>query len=243
MTYSIPISDLPATERPRERLAAQGPSSLSNSELLAILLGSGQGKGKLSAVGLGHIILKTLGTYHQDPLTGLRDTTIEELTQIHGVGFAKATSILAAVELGKRIAQSRPLERTIVDSPSVAAAAMGEYLMWQAQERLVVLLLDGRNGLIATQLVTIGSATETLAPPREIFQSAVRQGAVQIVVGHNHPSGSLSPSDDDIELTRRLLIGAQVLEIPLVDHLILGRGDHVSLRKLTDLWLEIPQGE
>lgn len=243
MTYSIPISSLPATERPRERLASQGASSLSNAELLAILLGSGQGKGKLSAVGLGQLILKTLETYHQEPLSVLRTISIEELMQIHGVGLAKATSILAAVELGKRIAQIRPLERTVVDSPDVAAAAMAEHLMWQAQERFVVLLLDTRNGLIGNQLVTIGSATETLAPPREIFQAAVRQGAVKLVVGHNHPSGNLSPSAEDIELTRRLLYGAQVLEIPLVDHLILGQGDHVSLRKLTGLWEEFPQGD
>lgn len=243
MTYSIPISRLPTTERPRERLVAQGASSLSNAELLAILLRSGQGKGKLSAVGLGHLILKTLEGYHQDPLTALRDISIEELTQIHGVGSVKATVILAAVELGKRMAQVRPLERMIVDSPNAAAVALGEYLMWQSQERFAVLLLDARNGLISTQLVTIGSATETLAPPREIFQAAIRQGAVRVVVGHNHPSGNLSPSPEDIELTRQLLCGAQVLEIPLVDHLILGQGESISLRKLTSLWEEIPQGD
>ncbi len=243
MTYSIPISSLPATERPRERLVNQGPASLSNAELLAILLGSGQGKGKLSAVGLGQLILRKLEIDHQDSLVALRDISIEELMQIHGVGQAKATSIMAAVELGKRIAQVRPMERMIVDKPQVAAAAMGEYLMWKPQERFVVLLLDSRNGLISTQLVTIGSATETLAPPREIFQSAVRQGAVKIVVGHNHPSGDLSPSGEDLELTRRLLYVAQVLEIPLVDHLILGQGNHVSLRKLTELWQEFPQGD
>ena len=131
MTYSLRIADLPSNERPRERLIASGPKSLSTAELIAILLGTGQGKGKLSAVGLGQYILNQLSQYERDPLSILRNITVKELTQIHGIGTAKATTILAAIELGKRVFQSRPPELAVVDSPQAAADALSQDLMWQ----------------------------------------------------------------------------------------------------------------
>ncbi|MGB3203496.1 MAG: JAB domain-containing protein, partial [Crinalium sp.] len=103
------------------------------------------------------------------------------------------------------------------------------------------LLLDVKNKLIGTQVITIGTATETLAPPREIFREVLRQGATKVIVAHNHPSGNLEPSNEDISLTRQLLTGAQFLGIPLLDHLILGNGDYLSLRQTTTLWDEYPQ--
>lgn len=124
MTYSLRIADLPTSERPRERLMAGGPKSLATAELIAILLGTGQGKGKLSAVGLGQYILNQLSLHQRDPLAVLRSISVQELTQIHGIGPAKATSILAAVELGKRVFQSRPPEMAVVDSPQSAADAL-----------------------------------------------------------------------------------------------------------------------
>lgn len=240
MTYNPRILDLPATERPRERLAAFGSRSLSNAELLAILLGTGQGPGKLSAVGLGQLILQTLGGDRQDPLAVLRDTSLAELTQIHGVGTAKATTILAAVELGKRILQTRPLDRAVIDSPAAAAAALSQDLMWQPQERFALLLLDPKNRLLATQVLTIGSETQSLAPPRDIFREIIRQGAAGCIIAHNHPSGDLTPSPEDLDLTRHLLMGAQFLDLPLLDHLIVGYGDFCSLRETTDLWAAYP---
>jgi DNA repair protein RadC len=113
--------------------------------------------------------------------------------------------------------------------------------MWQAQERFAVLLLDVKNKLIGTQVITIGTATETLAPPREIFREVLRQGATKVIVAHNHPSGNLEPSNEDINLTQQLLSGAQFLGIPLLDHLILGNGDYLSLRQTTTLWDQYPQ--
>jgi len=115
--------------------------------------------------------------------------------------------------------------------------------MWQPQERFAVLLLDVKNRLIGTKVMTIGTATETLASPREIFREVIRQGATRVIVAHNHPSGNVEPSSQDIELTRQLLAGAQLLGIPILDHLILGNGNHQSLRELTDLWQEYPQGD
>ncbi len=243
MTYNLRIADLPQSERPRERLIAQGSKSLSTAELIAILLGTGQGAGKLSAVGLGQYILQQLGQHQRDPLGVLREVSIQELTQIPGIGPAKATTILAAIELGKRVYQSRPADKTVVDDPSVAAAALSHDLMWQSQERFAIVLLDVKHRLIGTQIITIGTATETLAHPRDIFREVIRQGATRAIVAHNHPSGNLEPSPEDISLTRQLLSGAQLLGLPVLDHLILGNGDYVSLRQTTSLWNELPQGD
>jgi DNA repair protein RadC len=241
MTYSLRILDLPTSDRPRERLIAQGAKYLTHAELLAILLGTGQGPGKLSAIGLGQHILQRFGEHQQDPLMVLRDVSVAELTKIPGVGPAKATTILAAVELGKRICQSRPPEKTIIDDPAVAAAALAGELMWQTQERFAVLLLDVKHRLLGTQVISIGTATETLAHPRDIFREIIRQGATRAIVAHNHPSGHIDPSPEDLNLTQQLLLGAQFLGIPLLDHLILGNGDFTSLRQTTHLWEDCPQ--
>jgi DNA repair protein RadC len=231
------------SDRPRERLLAQGAQSLSDAELLAILLGTGQGPGKLSAVGLGQYILQQLSEHQREPLTVLRDLTASELMAIPGIGPAKATSILAAIELGKRVFQFRPAPQTVVDDPAVAAAALAGELMWQPQERFAVLLLDVKHRLQGIQVISIGTATETIAHPRDIFREVIRHGATRTIVAHNHPSGNLEPSPEDLELTRQLLAGAQLLGIPLLDHLILGNGEHTSLRQTTLLWDEYPQAD
>lgn len=243
MTYSLRIADIPISERPRERLMALGAKNLATAELIAILLGTGQGAGKLSAVGLGQYILQQLSLHQRDPMDVLRDISPQELMDIHGVGPAKATTILAAVELGKRAYMSRPSERTVIDSPTAAAAALSHDLMWQNQERFAVLLLDAKNQLLGTKVITIGTATETLAHPRDIFREVLRQGATRAIVAHNHPTGSVEPSPEDIALTEKLLKGAQLLNLPLLDHVILGDGNHQSLRITTPLWDEYPQGD
>ncbi len=243
MTYSLRIADLPPTERPRERLLGMGAKNLTTAELIAILLGTGQGKGKLSAVGLGQLILKELSKYQRDPLDVLRDINPQELMDIQGIGPAKATTILAAVELGKRTFQFRRAERVPVDNPAAAAAALSHELMWQSQEHFAVVLMDVKNCLLGTKVVTIGTATETLAHPREIFREAIKQGATKLIVAHNHPSGNLEPSQADIFLTEQLLQGGQFLDIPLLDHLILGNGNYCSIRQGTKLWDEFPQKE
>jgi len=243
MTYSLRIADLPTQERPRERLLSFGAKQLASAELLAILLGTGQGKGKLSAVGLGQYILQQLSQHQRDPLDLLRDISPHELMAMPGIGPAKATTILAAVELGKRVFQMRPLEKTLVDSPQMAASVLSNDLMWQMTERFAVLLLDVKNRLLGTQVITIGTATETVIHPREIFREAIKQGATRLIVAHNHPSSSLDPSREDLESTEQLLKGGQYLGIPLLDHLILGNGNYQSIRQITDLWNRFPQGD
>jgi DNA repair protein RadC len=243
MTYSLRIADLPLSERPRERLLAHGVKHLSNAELLAILLGTGQGKGKLSAVGLGQHILNELSQYKREPLDVLRDIIPQELMVIEGIGPAKATTILAAVELGKRAFQIRPAERVVIDNPEAAAAAFSQDLMWQSQEKFAVVFLDNKNQFLGTKVITIGTATETLAHPRDIFREAIKQGSNKLIIAHNHPSGSLQPSQADLDLTEQLLRGGDYLAIPVLDHLILGNGNFQSLRQLTKLWDKYPQGE
>ncbi len=241
--YSLRIADLPTTERPRERLLQIGAKNLGTAELIAILLGTGQGAGKLSAVGLGQYILRELGADKREPLAVLREISPQELMQIPGVGPAKATTISAAVELGKRAFQVRPNERTVIDSPDAAAAALSQDLMWQTQERFAVLLLDVKNQLLGLKVITIGTATETLAHPRDIFREIIRQGATRAIIAHNHPTGNVEPSPDDITLTEQLLQGGQLLSLPIVDHLILGDGNYQSLRKITKSWDQFPQGD
>ncbi|MDJ0650514.1 MAG: DNA repair protein RadC [Xenococcaceae cyanobacterium MO_188.B19] len=241
MTYSLRIADIPPTERPRERLLEIGAKNLTTAELLAILLSTGQGKGKLSAIGLGQLILTQLSQHKRNPLDTLREVAPQELMQIPGIGLAKAATIVAAVELGKRSFQFRPNQRALIDSPSAAAAALSHDLMWQQQERFAVLMLDVQNCLIGTQVITIGTATETLVHPREIFRESIKQGATKLIVAHNHPSGNLQPSQADIELTQQLLEGAQYLDIPILDHIIFGNGNHNSLRQgeYVYLWRDV----
>ena len=243
MTYPLRMLDLPASERPRERLLTYGAGRLSEAELLTVLLATGQGSGGLSAAGLGQLLLQQLGEHHRDPLTALQTLGPAELQAVPGIGPAKAATILAAVELGKRVCQRPPLEQETINSPARAAAALGPELMWAQQEQFAVLMLDVKHRAIANRIISCGTATETIAHPRDIFRDAIRRGAIRLIVAHNHPSGEVEPSSADIHLTRQLLQAAQLLAIPLLDHLIVGQGRINSLRETTALWQEIPQGD
>lgn len=241
MSYNVRIADMPATERPRERLQAYGATHLATAELLAILFGTGCRVQKLSALGLGQQMLRQLSDRCQDPLEVLRHVSVQELMQIPGIGLAKAATVVAAVELGKRAFQTRPAERQVIEDPATAVAYLSHDLMWQEAERFAVLLLNVRNQVLGTQVLTIGTAKETLAHPPDVFREVIRQGADRAIVSHNHPSGNVTPSEQDIVLTRKLLQIGQILSIPILDHLILGNGEYASLRKETQLWQEFPQ--
>jgi DNA repair protein RadC len=186
-------------------------------------------------------ILQKLGEDQRDPLEKLRDVTIQELTQISGVGLAKAATILAAIELGKRVFLLRPPDRIAIDDPATAASVLSADLMWQSQEQFAVLLLDVKNRVLGSRVVSIGTATKTIAHPRDVFREAIRQNAARVIIAHNHPSGILDPSMEDLALTREFLQAASILDIPLLDHLILGNGSYLSLRQATNLWDEYPQ--
>ncbi|HHP7243851.1 MAG TPA: RadC family protein [Elainellaceae cyanobacterium] len=241
--FRLRIRDLPTSEQPRERLLHEGAEHLSTGELLAILLGTGQSSSKLSAIGLGQIVLQRLQNDYADVFKGLRSLTPEELMLIPGIGAAKAAVILAAVELGKRVFHPHPTSGTVIDDPAIAAQVFAKDLMWQEQEQFGVLLLDVKHRVIGSHIISIGTATETLVHPRDVFRDVIRRGATRVIVAHNHPSGVVEPSQEDIALTRQLLQAGQVLGIPVLDHLILGCGQHKSLRQSTTLWDELPQEE
>lgn len=220
---SLVIRDLPAGERPRERMRQYGPEALSNAELLAIVVRVGS-RGE-SAVRLGERLLREFGG-----LAGIARARIPQLSGLPGVGLAKAAQLKAAFELGKRLAAAAEGERPMVNSSATAAALVMEDLRYREQECLVALLLDTRNQLIRQQLITMGTLAGSPAHPREIFREAITHSAAALIVVHNHPSGDPSPSEGDLVLTSRLARAGELLGIPVLDHIIIGGGRYVSLK-------------
>lgn len=235
--YAAPVKALPSGEEsPRQRLREVGPRGLSIAELLTLIVGS-------ENVALARSVIAACQESREDFIAHLRHTSVEELVALRGIGEARAAAIVAAIELGKRVYQPRPQPGTVVDDPKVAAGALSQELMSESQERFAILFLDVRHRILSSQVLTIGSATETIANPREIFGEATRRRAVKIIVAHNHPSGSLEPSPEDIALTKQLLQSGKVLALPVLDHLILANGSYRSLRETTSLWSEVSQDD
>jgi DNA repair protein RadC len=223
--YRPRITDLPSDDRPRERLAASGPGALSHSELLAILLRVGM-EGE-NAVRLAERMLKELGG-----LPGLHRATVSDLCAIKGIGEAKAAQLVAAIELGRRIATSVPEERAIIRSPADAANLLMYELSGLAQEHLYVILLDTRNRVIGKPLeVYHGSLNTSLIRLGEVFREAIKVNAAGVIVVHNHPSGDPSPSPEDVAITRALVEAGKLLDIDLLDHLVIGQQRFVSLKE------------
>lgn len=219
------IRELPEVERPREKMIEQGSEALSNTELIAILLGNGQ-KNE-SAMILASKIL----TLRDDGINYLSTATTEELMKISGVGDAKACRIAAAVELGKRLSRNGGKKRTKFTSPEEIAALFMEEMRCETKEYFRILLLNTRNEMIGKELISIGNITSSIVDPRDVFKPAVKRGAASIVLIHNHPSGNPEPSDADLLVTNRLVEAGELLEIRVLDHLIIGDGKFVSLKK------------
>ena len=220
----VVIRDLPAGERPRERMAQYGPEAMSTVELLAILLRVGS-RGE-SAIRLAERLLAEFGG-----LAGMAKARIPQLSALPGIGLAKAAQIKAAFELGKRLATSVEGPRPVIRNASDAAALMMEELRYREQECLAAILLDARNQVIRTLVLMIGTLTGSPAHPREVFKEALAHGCASLIVCHNHPSGDPTPSRDDIALTTRLVQAGEIMGIPLLDHLIIGDGRFVSLKE------------
>ena len=208
------IHDLPEEERPREKMAALGPKALTDAELLAIFLATGTiGR---SAIDVGRDLLKEF-----DSLGGLSRRTLGELTQVKGVGFAKAANLAATFELGRRLALEKFAEQK-VDSPEAVYELLGPEMRLLRKESLRVLLLNTRYHLIRIEEVSLGSLNECIAHPREIMHSCIAHSAYAFILAHNHPSGDSSASKADRELTRRVAEAANLLQIKFLDHVILG---------------------
>ena len=219
------IKDLPPEERPREKLLARGAGALSDGELLAILLRTGTAS--QSALDIGRELTKDGGLYKRLA----RISRIEELTEIRGLGQAKAATVLAALELGRRLASARPLDKIHFGEPEKVAAFLMPRLRYATKEQFLVILLDAKNKLIGTEVICEGTLSASMIHPRDVYRVAILQHASAIVVAHNHPSGDPHPSDDDKELTQQLLAASKALLMPLLDHIIIGDGTYYSFQE------------
>jgi DNA repair protein RadC len=215
---TLRIQELPEGERPREKLAALGAEALSDSELIAILLRTGmQGANAID------VARKLLAEYLS--LGGLARCSVVELSKIKGVGQAKAVQLAAAFGLASRLARES-LVRQRLDTPELINALLGAEMRALNRESLRAVLLDTKFQLIRVEEISHGSLNESVAHPREIFRTALIYSAFAVILVHNHPSGDPTPSSADHQLTRRLAQGAELLQIRLLDHVIIGTGDN-----------------
>jgi DNA repair protein RadC len=218
------ITDLDEAERPRERLARLGAKVLSTPELLAILLRVGV-TGE-NAVQVGQRVLQEMGG-----LRGIHRASFDEVCSQHGLGPAKAAQIKAAIELGRRLQEDAPDERVAIHSPGEAAELVKYDMSALEQEELRIMLLDVRNRVQGIVTQYRGSVNSSQVRVAEIFREAIRRNAVHIIVVHNHPSGDPTPSPDDVALTRALVQAGKLLDIEVLDHLVIGGMDWVSLKE------------
>jgi DNA repair protein RadC len=218
------ITDLAADERPRERLVRLGPQALSNAELIAILLRVGV-RGE-NAVQVGQRLLHKFGG-----IRGLHRASLADVQSEHGLGAAKAATIKAAIELGRRLTIEAPEERPTIHSPADAAALVQYEMSALEQEHLRVIVLDTRNHVLEIVELYHGSLNASVVRVGEVFKPAIRQNAASILVVHNHPSGDPTPSPDDVVVTRSLVEAGRLLDIELLDHLVIGQGRYVSMKE------------
>lgn len=221
---SLTIKDIPVEDRPRERLLKYGPEVLSNAELLAILLRTGT-KSE-NAISIANRIMG-----QQDGIKFLAFCTAQELSQINGIGSAKASQILAAVELGKRIRGYRTDKKIKIGSPSDAVDIVMEDMRYLRKEHLKVIFLNTKNQIIEVKDLSIGSLNASVVHPREVYSEAIRKSSSSIIICHNHPSGDPTPSQEDINITKRLHEVGKLVGIDLLDHLIIGDGSYISLKE------------
>ncbi|HBF0842101.1 TPA: DNA repair protein RadC [Clostridioides difficile] len=211
-------------ERPREKMLAKGVKSLSNAELLAILLRTGN-KNKNAIELANYIINRDIqGIRH------LEDMTIEELCNIDGIGLSKSTQIKAALELGSRVASFKPIKYKIRNPWDIQRYYM-DSLRYLKKEVFKAVLLNTKNEIISDVDISIGTLSSSLVHPREVFKEAIRRSASKIIVMHNHPSGSVEPSREDKNITSRLIKCGEIIGIEIIDHIIIGDGLYFSFKE------------
>lgn len=230
MSQHYTMNQLPASERPRERLKQHGSDSLSAAELIAIILGSGM-RGK-SVLQLAQEIV-----FHFGDLWTVAQATVEELCQIKGMGTTKAIQLKAALSLGIRASQQKIVDKYYISKPEDAYQLVKQ-MVNEKREQLVVILKDNGGALICHEVVSIGTLTSTLVHPREVFYPAIRHKASSMILVHNHPSGNPAPSKEDIEITELLISIGKIMSIPIQDHLIIATDGYISLREKTHIVFE-----
>ena len=231
MAEGLRLKDQPASERPRERLAALGPSALSHAELIAILLRTGL-KG-MNAVEVGKQLLARFGS-----LQALAVASVDDLRKVKGIGRDKAVTLVAAFALAQKMAAEFHAEAPLLDTPESVVRLLREENRLLQVETLQVILLNTRRRLIRYEAISQGSLDTLLVHAREVFKIAISANAAALVLAHNHPSGDPTPSDADIKVTRDLIRAGQLLKIEVLDHIIMGRAtaerpkEYASLREL-----------
>jgi DNA repair protein RadC len=218
----LSIRELPRAERPRERLKAHGAHALSSAELLAIIVGSG-GAGR-SALGLAHEVL----AWADGSLRRIAGQPVAALTKLAGIGSARAIAVHAALELGRRAASEEREDGAPLRSPRDVFAVFSPRLEDLPVEEFHVAVLDSQHRLERDVTVTRGILNSSLVHPREVFREAIAERAAAVILVHNHPSGDPTPSPDDRVVTEQLAAAGRLLDIPVHDHVIIGRGRYVS---------------
>ena len=218
------IKYLPEEERPVEKSLSMGIESLSNGELLALLINSGTRE--KSAMALAEEVLAK----DASGIGYLRETSAQELMSIKGIGSSKAARIMAAVELGRRIAARPAPKGSRIESDEDVAMLFMEELRHKKKEFFKALLLDSKGKVISSETISVGELTSTIVHPREVFNQAVKKSAAAVVFVHNHPSGDPSPSREDIATTDRLVACGNILGIKVLDHIIIGDGRYISIK-------------
>ena len=226
-TPSKTIKDWPEDERPREKLLKKGAHSLSDGELLAIILRTGDGTTKQSAMDHARALLIRFGTMRK-----LSSAGISEICEIKGIGPAKAATIIAACEMGKRIEKAPIKHGDIFRCSEDIYRHYHSTMRGSKKESFLAILLDSKNKVIKEIDISTGSLTASIVHPRELFNPAIKESAAAMILIHNHPSGDPTPSREDIELTKRLKDAGELLGIKILDHIIIGDGSHVSLAEL-----------
>jgi len=218
------IKEWPADERPREKMQKSGAATLSDAELLALIIRSGDPSTKQSAIDLGRELIKHFG----GNLRELGSADIGEICAIKGMGLAKATSVKAAFSLATRF-QARKLERfDRFTSPRQVFDYFHHEFRDSRKEYFLTLLLDGKNRIIRRVQVSEGSLNQSIVHPREVFIPAVKESAAAVILVHNHPTGDPAPSSEDIAITRRLKEAGEIIGIKVLDHIIIGDGEYLS---------------
>ncbi|MFW6035515.1 MAG: RadC family protein [Halothermotrichaceae bacterium] len=224
LEYRFTIKELPEEDRPREKLKKYGAESLSNAELLAIIIRIGNKE--RTAVELAQDILNHFGG-----LKSLNYLSINELTKIKGIGQAKAVQIKSVVEMAKRLALLDRENKNIIKSPDEIASLLMPELRYLTQEIFKIVLLDVKNQVINMPTISKGGLSSSIVHPREVFKEAIRHSAAAIILIHNHPSGVPDPSSDDINITKRLIKSSQIIGIDILDHIIIGDGIYISMKE------------
>ena len=220
------MNQLPVGEKPREKLLRDGPEGLSTVEVLAVILGTGTQSKSVMDLASEVLAMDARG------LRYLAECSPEELKKVSGMGEAKVCMLMAALELGKRLSCLPAEERVRIKCPDDIANLFLERLRYEKKEHFKCLLINSRGEILEEHEVSIGDLNSSASHPREVFSPAVRRSAGSVAFVHNHPSGDPSPSDADIDSTRRLVEAGNLLGIPVIDHIIIGDGTYISMKGL-----------